>query len=99
MIAATQYVVFAIGLLVPLVGYVLNHYAPWADEKVKTVVQIVVAAVAGGLYQAAEIGHLGFNATTLHYVVPAIIAAGLAHNWFWKPGGINTALGGGSNAK
>lgn len=96
-IPATQYVVLAIGALVPLVTYVLNHYAPWADEKVKTVVLVVVAAVAGGLYQALEVGDLGLNAKTLSYVLSAVFAAALAHNWIYRPGTINTALGGGTN--
>lgn len=97
LLSATQIVVFAIGSLVPLVTYVLNHYAPWADEKVKGVVTVVVAAIAAGLYQALDAGHLGFNATTLQLVLTAIVGALAAHNWLYTKSGINLALGGGSN--
>lgn len=94
---ATQLAVLAIGLLTPLVGYVLNYLGPWVDERVKGVVQVLVAAIAAGLYQALDAGHLGFNNTTLQLVITAVLAALAAHHWLWKPSGISTTLGGGRN--
>lgn len=89
--------VIGIGLLVPLVTYVVNHAAPWMDEKVKVVVLILAAAVAAALYQALDSGDLGFNGKTAEMILSAVVAAGVAHNWFWRPSGINVALGGGRN--
>lgn len=97
LIPTTQLIVFAIGALVPIATYILNHFAPWADEKVKGIVTIVVAALSAGLYQALDAGHLGFNNTTLQLVLTAIFAALTAHHLFYKPSTISTALGGGRN--
>lgn len=97
LLPATQLAVLAVGLLVPLVGYALNYVGPWLDEKVKGIVQVVVAAIAAGLYQAIDVGNFGFNNTTLQLVVTAILAALAAHHLLWKPSGISTALGGGRN--
>jgi hypothetical protein len=92
-----QLAVLVIGLLVPLVGYLLNYVGPWIDEKVKGVVQVVVAAVAAGLYQAVEAGGLGLNDVTLQLIVTAILGALAAHKLLWLPSGISTSLGGGRN--
>lgn len=92
-----QFAVLLIGSLVPLVGYVLNTYAPWVDEKVKGVVQVVVAAVAGGLYTALETKVFGFNSETAQLVFSAVLAALSAHHLLWKPANISSALGGGQN--
>lgn len=97
LLPTTQLIVLAIGLLTPVVGYVVNYYAPWCDEKVKGIIQVVVAAVAAGLYQSLEAGNFGANNETLQLVITAIIAALSAHKLFWKPSGISTTLGGGSN--
>jgi hypothetical protein len=94
---AIQAVAVLIGFLSPLVTYVLNHYAPWADEKIKAVVQVVVAAVAAGLYQAIEVGSIGFNSVTLQLVSTAVFAALLTHKILWLPSGISAKLGGGTN--
>jgi mannitol-specific phosphotransferase system IIBC component len=75
----TQVYVLVIGSLVPLAAYVINHYAPWVDERIKALVQVVVAAASAGLYQALEVGHIGLNGTTLQLVVTAIIGALGAH--------------------
>jgi len=99
LLPTTQIVVMAIGALVPLVTYILNHYAPWVDEKVKGVVLVLVAAASAGLYQAVEANNFGFNNTTLQLVMSAIFTALLAHNWFYTKSTISTALGGGSNAQ
>ncbi len=93
-----QVYVLAIGTLVPLASYVLNHFAPWADERVKGIVQVVVAAVAAALYQALAAGNLGLNGATLELVLTAIIGALGAHKLLWSPSGISTSLGGGSDA-
>lgn len=85
------------GALVPAVGYVLNHHAPWIDEKIKAIIQVLVAAVAGGLAQAIAAGDVGFNDVTLQFVVTAVMAALAAHKFFWLPSGLSTRLGGGTN--
>lgn len=92
-----QLTVLVIGLLVPLAGYLLNYVAPWIDERVKGIVQVVVAAVAAALYQAVEAGNLGLNDVTLQLVVTAILGALAAHKLLWLPSGISTSLGGGRN--
>lgn len=92
-----QIIALIIGAFVPAVTYVLNHYAPWVDEKVKAIVLVVSAAVASGLYQALDGGSIGFNNVTLQLVVTSIVAALTAHHWFWKPSTISASLGGGSN--
>ncbi len=89
--------VLLIGALVPLVTYVLNHVGPWISEPVKAGVTVVVAAVAGGLYTALATSSFGWNAATLQMVLTAVVAALGAHHWLWKPSGISTKLGGGSN--
>jgi hypothetical protein len=87
----------AIGALVPLVTYVVNHFAPWASEPVKAAVVVVASAVAGGIYQAIEAGQVGFNGTTAQFILTAVIGALAAHKLLWAPAGISTRLGGGSN--
>jgi hypothetical protein len=86
-----------IGALVPLVTYVLNYLGPQVDEKIKAFVLVVVAAIAGGLTQAVVAGDVGFNNTTLQFVLTAVVAALTAHAWLWRPSGTNVALGGGRN--
>jgi len=95
---ADQIWTLAIGGLVPLVTYVLNHAAPWTSEAVKAAVLVVASAVAGGLYKALANGDVGFNAPTLQYVLTAVIAALAAHHWLWKPSTVSTRLGAGTNA-
>lgn len=94
----TQTVALLIGALVPLATYVLNHYAPWADEHIKAVVLVVVSAVASGIYQAVETGGVGLNAGTLQIVGGAVFAALSAHHLLWKPSTIAAKLGAGTNA-
>ena len=85
-----------LGGLVPLVGYALNHFAPWASEQVKGLVQAGLAAGVAVLYQAVSGSDLGLNDGTLLAAVTAMVAALLGHVG-WRSAGINTALGGGSN--
>jgi hypothetical protein len=87
------------GGLVPLASYVLNHAGPWCTEHVKAAVQVLVAAVAGGLTQAIVAGNVGFNGVTLQFVLTAVTAALFAHRLLWLPSGISARLGGGSNAQ
>lgn len=88
----------AISALVPLVGYVLNHYAPWASEQAKGVAQAVLAAGVAVLYQAAAPGDLGLNDATLLAVLTAMGTSLFAHLG-WKAAGINVTLGAGRNAQ
>lgn len=88
---------FAAGGLVPLLTYVINHWAPWVSEPVKAFVFVLGAAVAGGITQAIDVGNVGFNDQTLQFVLSAIFAAVVAHAGIYTRGGINTRLGGGSN--
>jgi hypothetical protein len=90
--------VSVIGALVPLVTYVLNHYAPWVSEPVKAGVLVVVTAIASGLYTALATPNFGLNLITLQLVVSSVVAALLAHHWLWKPSTISTKLGAGSDA-
>lgn len=82
----------AAGFLSPLVGYIINKLGPQTTEHAKLIVQTVVAAVAGGIAQAVTAGGVGFNDTTLQYVLFAILTAGVGHQW-WKAGGVNVLLG------
>lgn len=88
-----------IGVGVRALMYVINHSAPFLKtEPQKQVATVVVAAVAGALYQALSDGNLGLNDATLNVVVQAVVATLLAHNWLFKPGNINFLLGGGTNS-
>ena len=98
-LAGVQVWALLAGALMPLGVYVLNHAAPWADEKVKAVVQVVLAAVAGGIAQAIDTGGVGWNDATLELVLTSVVAALFAHGFLFKPAGINTALGGGRNVQ
>ena len=95
---STQLWVLGAGFLVPAVAYVLNHNAPWASEPVKAFVLVIVAAVAGGVVQAIDIGGVGFNHDTLQVVMSSVVAALSAHKLFWHPSEVAARLGGGSNA-
>jgi hypothetical protein len=97
-LTSLQFWSLLLGGLVPLVTYVLNHYAPWASEHVKAVVLVVVAAVVGGVYNAIAAGGFAFDTAHLAIVAAAVVGALAAHNWLWKPAGINVAFGGGTNA-
>jgi peptidoglycan/LPS O-acetylase OafA/YrhL len=87
----------AVGALVPLVTYGLNYVGPWLSEAIKAIILVVVSAIAGGITQAIVAGDVGFNATTLQFVLTAVIAALSAHRLLWRPSTISTKLGGGRN--
>lgn len=86
-----------IGALVPLFTYILNHVGPWLSEPVKAAVLVIVAAVAAALYTALATNILGLNTPTLELVLTGVVAALGAHHLLWKPSGISTLLGGGTN--
>lgn len=88
---------FVAGNLAPLIAYLLNYAGPWLSEKIKLFVQLVVAAVAGGVAQAITAGGVGFNDVTLQFVITAVVGALLAHKWAWQPSSIASSLGGGRN--
>ena len=90
--------VLLLGALTPLVTYVINHFAPWLGEAAKATVLAVVAGIVAAIYTAIETNIFGFNDATLQLVLTAIIAAFGAHALVWRPSGISTKLGGGSNA-
>lgn len=97
--SANQFWVAVIGAIVPLATYVLNHYAPWASQKVKALVLVVLTAVVGGVYTAISTGHFAFDTPSLQIVGTAVVAALVAHKLLWLPSNISVLLGGGSNAK
>jgi hypothetical protein len=86
-----------IGAFVPLVTYLLNHYAPWISEPIKAMVLVIVAAIATALYTAIATNVFGLNDATLQLVLTGILAALGTHHLLWKPSGISAALGGGTN--
>jgi hypothetical protein len=81
----------------PLAGYIVNYLGPHSSERIKAVVQLVAAAIAGGLTQAITAGDVGLNAITLQFVVTAVIAAFGAHKLLWQPSTIGHAFGAGRN--
>lgn len=87
----------ALSLVAPIVGYLLNHYAKWASEQAKGIVQAVLAAGAGVLYQLLGSGDAGFNKQTAVAVLTAMGLALAAHIGY-KAGGLNTFFGAGTNA-
>ena len=87
-----------IGALVPLATYVLNHVGPWVSEPVKAGVTVVASAAAGAAYTALSTNSFGWNSATLQMILTAVVSALGAHQFLWKPSGISTKLGGGSNA-
>lgn len=88
----------AAAALTPAVMYVLNHYAPWTSEPVKGLAQGLAAAAAAGIVQAITAGDVGFNDTTLQFIVTGLAAAVVAHVGY-RAANINTALGAGSNSR
>jgi peptidoglycan/LPS O-acetylase OafA/YrhL len=85
------------GVLVPLGGYLLNYLGPQTSEKIKGLLQVVLAAVAGAIVERVDLGSVGFDLVTLEYVITAVVAALGAHKLFWQPSTVSTAMGGGRN--
>lgn len=97
---ATSFVnlyLLGLGAVMPLVGYLLNHYAPWASEQVKGIAQGALAAGVAVLYQAVTPGDLGLNDQTLLACATAVFGSIVGHLG-WSAGRINVALGGGRNS-
>lgn len=86
------------GALVPLLMYVINHYAPWVSEKAKAIAQVAAAALVGALWQLHSNGSLDLgSAETLQFSLTAVVSALVAHGLLYAPGGINKALLAGTN--
>lgn len=86
-----------ISAFVPLVTYVLNRVGPWVTEPAKAFVTVLASAVAGGVYTAAATSSFGWNAATAQMVLTSVAAALAAHHFLWKPSGVSTLLGAGTN--
>lgn len=95
--SAIQFWTLVIGSLTPLVGYLINTYAPWVSEPVKAAVQVALAALAAALFQLLDAGELAFNAQTLQLCFSAVVSALVAHKFLWLPSGIGPKLGAGVN--
>lgn len=87
----------AAGLIAPALTYVINYTAPWTSEKVKALVMVVGAALAGAITQAINSGDVGFNDATYQIALTSVVAAVGAHFGFWKPSTLSQPLGGGRN--
>lgn len=88
----------AIGAVVPLVTYVVNHVGPWVSEPAKAAVLVVASAAASALYTALATNVIGFNEATLQLLLTGVAGALAAHHMLWKPSTVSARLGGGSNA-
>jgi peptidoglycan/LPS O-acetylase OafA/YrhL len=87
-----------LGGISTLFMYVINYHAPWLSEQAKGIATLLVSGVIGAVYMAIETGNFGWNDATVSAILTAILGAFGAHALVFKPSGINTALGGGSNA-
>jgi hypothetical protein len=85
--------VVVVGLLSPLVGYVVNSNL-WktAPEPVKAFVQVVIAAVAAAITTAISTSVFGLNAATLQLIITGVVAALSSHALLWRPSGIAAHL-------
>lgn len=88
---------FLAASLVTLPTYLFNHYGPQVSEPVKGLVLMVTTAVAAALTQAITAGGVGFNQTTLQFIVTGVVGAFLTHKYVWQTTGISTKLGAGTN--
>lgn len=89
----SQIWVVVVGLLTPLIGYVVNT-SLWkkAPEPVKAFVQVVVAAIAAAITTAISTSVFGWNSATLQLIVTGIISALAAHQLLWRPSGVAAKL-------
>lgn len=90
---AAQIWVILVGLLTPLLAYIMNT-ALWknAPEPVKALVQAVVSAAAAAITTAISTSVFGFNDATLELILTSIAASFGAHAWLWKPSGVAAHL-------
>lgn len=86
-----------IGLVVPLVGYMLNYFAPWASSQAKAVFQIVLAAGVGAVHQMIGAGDFGWNQQTAIAIL-TVMGGALAGYLGYNASGIDVALGAGVNS-
>ena len=87
-----QFWVFLVGAFVPLAGYWINKVSPWKSEQVKGIVQVVLAAIAGVLYNTIFGGVTGVG-DFFQQCATAVLAALLAHKTLWQPSGLNLTFG------
>lgn len=92
-----QLIALALGGLMQLATYLLNHYAPWTSEKVKGIVTVIVAAIVGFVVDGLVGGTFAFDEQTLQLSITAVLGALTAHKLLWVPSEISSAFGGGSN--
>jgi hypothetical protein len=97
---AAQIWVILVGLLTPLLGYVMNT-ALWktAPEPVKALLQAVVSAIAAAITTAISTSVFGLNDATLELILTSVAASFGAHAWIWRPSGIAAHLTSGSAGK
>lgn len=86
-----------LGLLAPVAGYVINYVGPHTSERVKGIVQLVVATAAGTIYELIKVNDFDFDVQHLQVIAAAVFAAFAAHKLFYSPSGINMFFGGGRN--
>lgn len=98
-LTSLQFWAFVLGSLVPLAGYAINKHAWWVSEPTKVLVQVLLAAAAGAVYQMVEAGGFKLDTEHLQTVVLAVFGAFVAHHGVYKPGHISQRLGGGQNAQ
>jgi hypothetical protein len=82
-----------VGLLSPLVAYVLNTKL-WRNmpEPYKAFIHVLVSAVAGAIYTAAATPAFGWNDATFQLVLTSVLSAFAAHGLLWKPSGVQARL-------
>jgi hypothetical protein len=95
---ADQFWPTLIAVFTPLPTYLLNHYAPWASEQVKGIVQVSIATAAGVVYPLVANRTWDFDVAHLEIVGSAVLSALLAHKLLYAPTGINLSLKAGTNA-
>lgn len=96
---AVQFYAALAGVFTPLVGYLINTYAPWVTEPMKMAVQVGLAAVGGAAVQLLDAGDLAFDVETFEVLGTAVLSAVGAHFGLWRSSGVSHALGGGQNRK
>lgn len=98
---STQFYAMLLAAAVPAVTYVLNFYAPWASDKIKSLVLVVAAAAVGAITQLIDrgSGSMHWDTNTLETIGFAVVAALAAHAGFWTRSTFAAALGAGQNAQ
>lgn len=97
LLTSTQFYAFLVGAVLQIVTYVINHYAPWTSDTVKSFITVLFAAVAGAVVQLVNDGSLAFDTNTLQVVLTAVAGALSAHAGLWTRNGVAAKLGGGAN--